>query len=265
MLRAGGQIHVPSARLGEPTGGQHSRFADGADILLAGHGGQGGALVGVIIKHLPADAAGQLRAVEAVVVAAQGLLVLLHALLQVQHGADQGGVVGVAQGVMGRAAGLDAEDLHRGLQGLLAGGAVGLGVEDHLSVVPPIHPFIGQLVQLQVLSQDGDVVKAPGQEDHVLAAPGAELLDGLGEGDALGLQPGFLDARQLADPAVQAPVELGPHQDLELIQDQLLLADPDGTHLDDLAPDLDRQDLPGRGGTGPGLVPFHIQYNVIHC
>ena len=119
-------------------------------------------------------------------------------------------------------------------------------------------------MQLQVLSQDGDVVEAPGQEDHILAAPGAELLDGLGEGDALGLQPGFLDARQLADPAVQAPVELGPHQDLELIQDQLLLADPDGTHLDDLAPDLDRQDLLGRRRAGPGLIPFHIHYDVVH-
>ena len=92
VLGAGGQIHIPAAGLGEPAGRKHPALADWAQILFAGHGGQGGALVGEIVVDLAADTAGQFCAVEAVFVAAQGLAVFLRTLAQIQTGADQGGV-----------------------------------------------------------------------------------------------------------------------------------------------------------------------------
>ena len=44
----------------------------------------------------------------------------------------------------------------------------------------------------------------------------------------------------------------------------LICRHPDRTDLNDLAPDLYGQHLLGRRGAGPRLVPFHIQYNVVH-
>ena len=207
---------------------------------------------------MAADAVGQLRTVEAVLMLLQGPLVFGHAPGQVQSGADQGGVVGVAQSVVGRAAGLDGEQLHGGFQGLLGIGAVGLGVEDHLGVVPLPGPVRGKLEQSQIFPQNGDVVKAPGEEHRLLPAPGPKRLHSLGEGDPLLLQPGLLDAGELADPLVQAAVKLRPHHDLKFIRHGLVLQQPDGADLDDLPPDLHRQRLSGGGGTGPGLVPLHI-------
>ena len=59
---------------------------------------------------------------------------------QIQPGADQGRVIGIAQGVMGRAARFNVQKLHGRAEGPLVGAAVGLGVEDHLGVVPPQNP-----------------------------------------------------------------------------------------------------------------------------
>ena len=111
-------------------------------------------------------------------------------------------MIGIAQGIMGRAAGLDSAQLHRRFQGLLRGGAIGLGVEDHLGIVPAVCPALVQVIQPQIFPQNANVVKAPGQENDVLAAPAVKPLHGLREGDALLPQPGFLNARQLAAPAV---------------------------------------------------------------
>ena len=55
------------------------------------------------------------------------------------------------------------------------------------------------------------------------------------------------------------------YQDLELIRNLLILRDPDGTDLNDLAPDGHRTHLPGGRRARPGLIPFHIQNNIIHC
>ena len=60
------------------------------------------------------------------------------------------------------------------------------------------------------------------------------------------------------------PVIFRFDQDLELIGDLMLLRDPDGADLDDLTPDLYRQHLLCGRRARPGLIPFHIQYDVIH-
>ena len=134
----------------------------------------------------------------------------------------------------------------------------GLGVEDHLDIVPFFRPAPVQGEKLQILPEDADVVKAPGEEHRVLAAPGVKLLHGLREGNPLRPEPGFLDAGELADPAVEMPVVFGDDHHLKFIPGSPPLIQPDGTHLNDLPPDGHGQHLFGRGGTGPGLIPLHI-------
>ena len=107
MFGTGSQIHISVTGLGEPAGTQHSGLADGADILFARHSTQRSPLIGIIVVDLSGNAAGKLRAVEAVFVALQRLTVFLHTLFQVQSRADQRGVVSIAQGIVGRTGGLD--------------------------------------------------------------------------------------------------------------------------------------------------------------
>ena len=264
MLRAGSQVHIPVSGLGKPPGTQHPPAADGTLILLPGHGGQRFPLIGIVVEHLPGNAAGKLCTVEAVFVAFQRRVILPRAFLQVQHGADQRRVIGVAQRVVGGTGRLDAEHFHGGFQRFLGGGAVGLGVEDHLGVVPFLRKALVQTEKPQILPQNADIVKAPCEEHHVVAAPFPELFDRLGERHALIPQAGFLDTGELADPAVQVPVIPGLHHDLEFILNELLLRHPDGADLDDLPPDVHGQHLFGGRRPRPWLVPFHIQYNIIH-
>ena len=169
-----------------------------------------------------------------------------------------------AQRVVGGTGRLDAEHFHGGFQRFLGGGAVGLGVEDHLGVVPFLRETLIQTEKPQIFPQNADIVKAPCEEHHVLAAPFPELFDRLGERHALIPQAGFLDTGELADPAVQVPVIPGLHHDLEFILNELLLRHPDGADLDDLPPDVHGQHLFGGRRPRPWLVPFHIQYNIIH-
>ena len=265
MLRAGGQIHIPVARLGEPAGAQHLPAAHRAEVFASGHGGQGLALVGVVPEDFSVQAAGELCPVEAVFVAADGLVVFLHAPLQIQPLADQGGMVGIPQGIVGRAAGGNLEGFQGGFQCLLGAGAVGLGVENHLGIVPVLHPAMVQGEELEVFPEDADVVKAPGEEHRVFPAPAAEGFHGAGEADPLGPEAIFLDAGELTDPAIQVPVDLGGNHNLEFIRRVPRRAEPDGADLDNLPPDGHRQHLLRRRRAGPGLIPFHIQDNKIHC
>ena len=265
MVGAGGQIHIPMPRLGKPAGAQHLSAADGAGILAPGHGSQSLPLIRIVPKDLPIQAARQLRAVEAVFMAAHRLVVFVDAPGQIQPLTDQGCMVGVPQGIMGRTAGLDLENFHGGFQGLLGIGAIGLGVENHLDIVPLLRPAPIQGKQLQILPQDADVVKAPGEEHRLLAAPAAELLHGLREGHSLGTESCLLDAREFTDPAVQMPVEFRHHHHLEFIRRAAQRIQAHGSDLNDLSPDGHREHFFRRRGTGPGLVPLHIQNNKVHC
>ena len=196
--------------------------------------------------------------------ALQCLIILRSTLLQVQPGADQGGVISITQRVVGRAGSLNLKNLHGGFQRLLGGRTVGLGIENHLSIVPSSGPFGIQLMQLEILPEDANVIEAPGQEHDVLAAPLPELLHRLRERHTLISQAAFLDTGELADPAVQVPVIFGLDHYLEFVSHLLVLGHTNSADLDDLTADLHRQYLLGRGGTGPGLIPFHIHNNILH-
>ena len=111
MVITGGQVHIPPSRLGNPLPGLHGLFTVGAKVFRPGHGSHGRPFIGVAPVDPPGDAAGQLRAVEPVFVGFHGPAVLRHAPLQIQTGTDQRRVVGVAQGVVGRTGGNDAQQL----------------------------------------------------------------------------------------------------------------------------------------------------------
>ena len=87
----------------------------GALICRAGHSAQGFPFIPVIIEHFAADTAGQLCPVESVYMAFQRILVFCNTTLQLQLGANESGVLGFTQGIVGRAAGRDLKDLHSGL------------------------------------------------------------------------------------------------------------------------------------------------------
>ena len=114
ILRTGSQVHVSAPRLGKPPGAQHFSSADGANILAACHGAEGSPLVRVVVENLPVNAPGKLRAMEAVFVTLERLVVFPGSPIQIQLRADQRGVVGIPQGIMGRTAGLDAKGFHGG-------------------------------------------------------------------------------------------------------------------------------------------------------
>ena len=221
---------------------------------------QGEIVVGVriVIEHLPADAAGKFRTVEAILMAFQCFVIFSSTFFQIQPSTDQCGMISIAQCIMGRPGGLNAENLHSSLQRFLRIGAIRLGIEDHLGIVPFFSPVLRQLKQTQIFPQDTDIIKTPCQENNVLAAPGPKLFHSLRERNALFLQPGFLDTGKLTDPAIQMAVVFGFDQHLELIGNFLGLRHPNGADLNDLTPDLNREHLAGGRRTGPRLVPFHI-------
>ena len=68
--------------------------------------------------------------------ALEGSIVFPCPTLQIQLGADEGCMIGIAQGIMGRAAGLDSAQLHRRFQGLL---------DVHLAAVA-FGPFLRELL-----------------------------------------------------------------------------------------------------------------------
>ena len=78
VLRTGGKIHITPTWLGKPPGTEHSCAANRAQILRSGHCRKGCPLIAIVIEHLAADTAGKLRAMEAIVVALQSLLIFFN-------------------------------------------------------------------------------------------------------------------------------------------------------------------------------------------
>ena len=97
MLRTFRQIHIPMAGLGEPTGSRHLSAAYRAQILRSRHKIQCFLLICQIVIHAPSDTAGQLRTVEAVLMTLQGCFIFLDTPPQIQSGADQRRMVGIAK------------------------------------------------------------------------------------------------------------------------------------------------------------------------
>ena len=213
---------------------------------------------------LALDTAGQLRAMEAVFMLLRRLLIRRDALGKAEPAADQRRVVCISKRVMRRAARLNAHHFHRRFQRALGGRAVGLGVEDELGVEPAAHPAVLQAVERQIFAQNHDVIKAPRQENAVLAAPCAKTLGRLGERHAGIAQHGVLDACEAADLAVHFLKIFRSDQDLELVCNALILQNAHCADLHDLTAHGRRQRPFRRGRARPGLIPFHVQDNILH-
>ena len=110
----------------------------------------------------------------------------------------------------------------------------------------------------QILPQNGDVIKAPGQKHHILTAPGAKPLHGLRERNALLFQPGFLNSGEFGDTLIEAAVVFGADHYLKFVSDGLVFQHSHCTDLNDFPTDLHRQGFTGGRRTRPGLIPFHI-------
>ena len=97
-----------------------------------------------------------------------------------------------------------------------------------------------------VLLHDALVVIAPGEEGDPLAAPGAELLKRLREGDAVG-EPLLVEAGELFYFVVHALEVYGL-----------------GAYLDYLTPQVDWQPVENGGFGAHRLIPLQIHHYIIH-
>ena len=242
------------------------RVGHGLSADRAGHDGD----LAVAERRLAAleaavEAARDVREVAAEVKLALAA-VLGNAAVEVELHADLCGVVGVVERVVCRAILVegDLEMLHRQREGALLLLTVGLGVVDGLQVVAVGDPLRVDVVHEEVVKQHRDVVPAPGQQDAGRAAPDAEVEDGLGEGAAV-RDVALAQAGHLLDALVQLGVVGRRDGLLEFVNDLQpapVVAEHDGTDLNDLADQRKGRALNADGRVG--LVPFHIQYNVIH-
>ena len=104
-----------------------------------------------------------------------------------------------------------------------------------------MNPLGVQLEQAQILSQNANVVKAPGQEDAVVTAPAVKDLYRVREIQPFGLELGLFNAGELAHPLVQPPIIAGLHIELQLVGDGLVLQHPHGADLDDFSMNRNRE------------------------
>ena len=216
------------------------------------------------MEHGPPHTAGQFRTVEAILVRLHGGLIRGDAVRETQMLADKRRVIRVAQRIVRSAGGGDIHHLHSGRERLLRAGAVGLGVEDQLRVVPARRPPALQSEHRKILPQDRDIVKAPRQKHAVLAAPRCKLRGGLWKTHTLFAEQTVADAGERGDLAVHFLKILRPDEDLELVRDLLLLRHAHGADLHDLAAHRRRQRLFCAVRARPRLVPLHIQNNILH-
>ena len=255
---------IASSLLRVPFSRRHLPAADRAAVFLSAHRAERGGLVRVAVEYRAADTAGQLRAVEAVFVRLHGGVIGGDALGQPQPLADERRMIGVAQRVVRGAGRLDVHHLHGGRKRLLRARAVGLGVEDQLRVVPAGRPSIGKAEHGEIFPQDGNIVKAPGEEDALFPAPGLKLGRSLRKAHALFAQHAVADAGERGDLAVHFLKIFRPDEDLELVGDLLVLRHAYGADLHDLAAQRRGQRLLRAVGPGPRLVPLHIQNDILH-
>ena len=184
-------------------------------------------------------------------------------LPHVEVRAHERGVVRVAQRVVRDAGLLDLEMLHGAGEGLLVLVPAGLQVVDELEVDPAGDPVPIQIVDDDVLLQNTLVVAAPGQESHVLPAPGAKLLQRFGEGDTVG-EPVLVKAGDLFDLVVHTPEVNGPDVDRKFLGGAHVPVQLHGADLDDFAAQVDGQLIENGGFGAHRLVPLQIHHDVIH-
>ena len=267
MGLAGPQAHVALVPLVDPALEAQGRSADGAAQTaqtLVGEGGvaagvtgegqvlhRGGAfLQGALLPRLAAE--GELPG---------GLGIAAQAGLHVQMGADQAGVVGVPQGVVGHAGLLDAEVLHGGGKGLLVFVALGLHIVDQLEVHPAVDPVPVLVVDDDVLLQDALVVIAPGEEGAALAAESPELPKGLHKAGGVA-QAVPVDAGELFHLVVHLAEIDRLHVDLEFLAGGPVVVQLDRANLDDLPAQMDGEVVEDGALGAHRLVPFQVHHDI---
>ena len=164
---------------------------------------------------------------------------------------------------MGHAGLLDAEVLHGGGEGLLVFVTAGLEVVYELKVYPAGYPVPVEVVNDDVLLHDALVVIAPGEEGDPLAAPGAELLKRLREGDAVG-EPLLVEAGELFYFVVHALEVYGLDVYLKFLARGHVLVEANGAYLDYLTPQVDWQLVENGGFGAHRLIPLQIHHYIIH-
>ena len=192
-----------------------------------------------------------------------GLLGILQHLLRVgQGGKDQGGIVGVMQGVVEvpLRVGLDVQHLHGRLEALALLGAVHVA-EEPLDIAQGRQLHLAA-EEVHVLLQHAHVIAAPGQQGIVLPAPGHELIHGLQElrrvGQLLRAQLGHP-----ADAGVNLHVMHGPDGDGYAVDHLIMLVQLHRADLDHLE-DQPVAHLPVHAAViGQRLVPFQVNNDIV--
>ena len=193
----------------------------------------------------------------------RGVVVIGQPLFHVQVRAHERGVVRVAERVMRDARLLDGEVLHCCRKRFLVAVAVGLEVVDELEVDPAGDPVPVQIMDDNVLLEDALIVAAPGEERHIVSAPGAKLRQRLRKAHAGG-QPLAVKAGELFYLVVHALEVHGLDIDLKFFAGGHVLVELHRADLDDLATQVNGQ-LVEYGGFGTHrLIPFQIHHDIMH-
>ena len=193
----------------------------------------------------------------------RGVVVIGQALLHIQVRAHERSVVRVAERVVRDARLFDGKVLHRRGERFLVAVAVGLEVVDELEVDPAGDPIPVQIVDDDVLLEDALIVAAPGEERHIVPAPGTKLRQRLRKAHAGG-QALTVEASELFDLVVHTLEVHGLDIDLKFFAGGHVLVELHRADLDDLAAQVNGQ-LVEYGGFGTHrLIPFQIHHDIMH-
>ena len=153
--------------------------------------------------------------------------------------------------------------LHRAGKRFLIFVSARLKIVDQLQIDPTGDPVPVQIMDDDILLHDPLVVAAPGEEGHILAAPGAERLERVGEGKTEG-ETFFVKSSDLFDFIVHTLEVHGLDVDRELLTQRHVRIEFDSADLDDLSAKMNRELVEDGGFGAHGLIPFQIHHNIVH-
>ena len=167
-----------------------------------------------------------------------------------------GGVGCVVQTVVIAVGYLQLEEIHRIAQATYQIARVELLVEHDLEIIVVPGKVRREVVKAQVLPENGDIVKAPGEQNGILAAELLKALHGVLKAFAF-FHILLGDAGELGDSGGENLILLETAGGLELRP----VLQPNGADLDDLKGQQGAK-ADGKGGIhGKGLIPLHVQYD----
>ncbi len=183
--------------------------------------------------------------------------VLIHAPVQVHLSADLHGVPCIVQGVVGPVR-RQVQQLHSPLQGALPVVPHDLVAEDPLQIVAARHLRIHSVHQ-QVVHQHRNVVRSPGTQAAILAAPLSKICIGPGKFRSVFQVLGAYLCQTHHIP-VHVRVKPGTDKRLEAAGFPELLIQPQGPDLDDLR--VEEKRLPDGAVPVQRLIPLQVQDDI---